>query len=235
MDLSIVIPVNNEEQNIGILYERLKDSLKSLRGGYEIIFVEDGSKDNSYGELCAIHQRDKSVNVVKLKKNFGQTMGLLVGMNFVRSEVIITMDGDLQHDPQDILKLVEKINMGYDVVNGKKERRKITKRLICLLFGLGYYDINSSFRAYRSKIVNDIKDRGEAFRFLPLLAREKKINLCEVDIACRKRKFGKTHYHFMGRLNRLARDVFLLLSMRQEKGLMKKIDPGRFVSELRFH
>ncbi len=246
LDLSIIISVNNEERNIGILYAQLKKTLESVNKKYEIIFVDDDSNDNSYMELCDIYQNDKSVNVIKLNKNFGQTIGLLVGMNFARSGIIITMDGDLQHDPEDILKLLEKINLGFDLVNGRKIKRTdslfikrplflIAKRLVCLLFGLGDHDINSTFRAYQYKIVNDMKDKGEMFRFLPLMAKAKKINFCEVDITCEKRRFGKTHYNFTGRLKRLTKDFFLLLSIKDEKNIGRKINLNHFVSEIRFH
>ncbi len=246
LDLSIIISVNNEEKNIGILYARLSKTLESVNKKYEIIFVEDGSDDNTYIELFHLYQNDHSVNLIKLKKNFGQTMGLLVGMNFARSGIIITMDGDLQHDPEDILKLLEKIGLGYDLVNGKKNNRSdslfirilpslIVKRLICFLFGLDYCDINSTFRAYRHKIIGDIKQKGEAFRFLPLMAKARKINFCEVDIACQKRKFGKTHFNLIRRLKRAIKDIFLLLSINHEKNIRKEIDLNYFVSELKFH
>lgn len=245
-DFSIIISVNNEERNIGALYDQIKKALESVDKKYEIIFVEDGSDDNSYMELCEIHQNDKLVNVIKLNKNFGQMVGLLIGMNFARSGVVITMDGDLQHDPQDIFKLLEKINLGFDLVNGKKIKRTdgqliktipslIVKRLICSLFGLGYCDINSTFRAYRYKIIEDIKHSGETFRFLPLMAKVKKINFCEVDITCKRRKFGKTHYNFIGRLKRMAKDVLLLLSIKDGKNTGRKINPDYLISELRFH
>jgi glycosyltransferase involved in cell wall biosynthesis len=220
--------------------------LGAINKEYEMIFVEDGSDDNSYRELCGIYENDKSVKVIKLSKNVGQTIGLLIGMNFARCEVIITMDADLQHDPEDILKLLEKIDLGYDLVNGKKIKRDdnlwsrivpsfVAKRLVCLLFGLGYRDINSTFRAYRSKIVQDIKQKGEFFRFLPLMTKTKKINFCEVDITCPRRRFGKTHYNFTGRLKRLTKDIFLLLSIKDEEHMIKKINWGPLISELRSH
>ena len=110
LDLSIIISVNNEEKNIGVLYAQLRKTLGAINKEYEMIFVEDGSDDNSYRELCGIYENDKSVKVIKLSKNVGQTIGLLIGMNFARCEVIITMDADLQHDPEDILKLLKSGN-----------------------------------------------------------------------------------------------------------------------------
>ena len=246
LDLSVIISVNNEEGNIRVLYPRLKVILESTRKEYEIIFVEDGSQDNSYTELCGLYQKDGCVNVIKLKKNFGQTVGLLVGMNYARSAIVLTMDGDLQHEPEDIVKLLEKIDLGFDLVNGRKISRTdslaikgflflTAKKLICLFFGAGDYDINSNFRAYQRKIVNDIKDQGEAFRFLPLMAKRRGIKFCEVDIRCEKRRFGKTHYNFAGRLKRLSKDFWLLLTIKNKKNKRRKLDPDHFVSEVMVH
>jgi glycosyltransferase involved in cell wall biosynthesis len=245
LDLSVVIAVNNEEKNIGVLYGRLKKTLDTIDQSYEIIFVEDGSRDNTYTELCGLHRNDRSVNVVRLKKNYGQTMGLLVGMNFARAATVITMDGDLQHDPDDIPKFLNKINLGYDLVNGRKTGRPdsllkrtlpslVVKQLVCWAYRSDYLDINSTFRAYRRRIVEDIKRQGEAFRFLPLVVRQRKIDFCEVAIACKKREFGKTHYHLTGRLKRLAKDLLILWSIRNQKtGLA--MDPDGLVAEVRFH
>lgn len=223
-DISVIIPIHNESKNVERLYLKLKKVLEPLKKDYELVFVDDGSRDNTFQHLCEIYNNDKDVNIIRLTKNFGQTSGLAAGFDFARGEIIITMDGDLQHDPEDIPRFLEKIYLGYDLVNGWKKKRAdniftkkipslIANRLIGLLFNLNLHDACSTFKAYRKGIVKDIELYGELHRFIPLLIKKKVISICEIEINCNKRLYGKTHYG-LGRIKRVLLDIFLLWIMR---------------------
>lgn len=245
-DISVVIALHNEEGNVKILYERLRCALGSLCRRYELIFVDDNSSDKTHDRLCELFQKDDRVHVIRLKENFGQIIGLVVGINFSRAGTVITMDGDLQHDPGDIGKLLEKINQGYSLVNGRKIKRAdnffirtipsfFVKRAVSFFFGLGYCDINSSFRAYRREILRNINQDGEIIRFFPLFAKRRGINFCEVDIQCAKRRFGRTHFGVGGRLRGLVNDALLLVAIYRGVFLRKEVHPQQLIAEIRSH
>ena len=172
-DISLIIPLNNEEAVIGHFYSRLKDSLNQIGKSYEVIFVDDGSSDGTYNKLIELCSFDKNCNILKLDKNYGQSTALWVGINFSGGDVIISMDGDLQHDPFDLSKFIDKIYSGYDMVIGRRVYRAdnfIIRRLFSLLgnkiFSLLFmgklHDPSSSYRAFRKEIVKDIK-KAEQF------------------------------------------------------------------------
>ena len=211
MNLSIVIPVYNEEENILPLYQALSEVLKNTKKKYEIIFIDDGSKDNSFHFLVEVAKKDKRVVVIKLRKNFGQTAALSAGFENASGSTIITMDGDMQNDPRDIPKLLEKINEGYDVVSGWRYerndplskkipsgvaswlRRKITNDEI--------HDAGCSLKAYRKECFKDIVLYGEMHRFIPTLLRWRGFKVTEVKVNHLPRKHGKTKYG-IGRIMR---------------------------------
>jgi len=203
--ISVVIPVYNEEESIEALYKELKSVLDNIKKTYEIIFVDDGSTDKSFEILEKLHNKDKKVKVIKFRRNFGQTSAISAGFDFSRGEVIITLDGDLQNDPQDISKLLKKINKGYDVVSGwRKERKdpflrkkipsKISNSLSRRLTGVKIHDFGCTLKAYRRKSLEGIELYGEMHRFIPAIVAWKGFKVGEVKVNHRPRKFGRTKY-----------------------------------------
>src|SRR6266436_4379451 len=178
---SLVVPFFNEQENIPTLYMKLTEVMDSIGEPYEMVFVDDGSKDNTYKVLTEIYEHDRRVNVVRLRKNFGQTAALKAGFDFARGEIIISMDGDLQHDPSEIPAFIAKLNEGYDIVSGWRcERhdawltRQVPSRaanwLLAKLSGLDLHDFGTTFKAYRSESIKDLPLYGESHRFIPALA-----------------------------------------------------------------
>jgi glycosyltransferase involved in cell wall biosynthesis len=218
---SIVVPFYNEEENIKSLYERLKKVMEELGAPYELIFVDDGSTDKTYGILNELYQQDETVHVIKLRRNFGQSSGLAVGFDFSRGEIIIPMDGDLQHCPEDIPKLLAKIKEGYDIVSGWREERKdpfLTRRLpsrvanwlMAKLSGVPIHDFGTTFKAYRREVLDDIYLYTDLHRFIPALASYYGYTITEVPIQNVRRKKGKSKYG----LARTYRVLFDLVSIK---------------------
>lgn len=204
MTLSIVIPLYNEEENIHILYEKLKASLDLLKMEYEILFVDDGSTDRTLPILEEIQAKDKSVVVLSLRRNFGQTAAFAAGFDFARGDVIITMDGDLQNDPADIPKLLDLIK-DHDLVSGWRKKRKdpfFTRRLpsiianwlISNVTGVKLHDYGCSLKAYRRDVIKNLKLYGEMHRFIPAIASWYGVRVAEVETVHYPRLRGKSKY-----------------------------------------
>jgi len=164
--LSVVVPVMNEEQNVGPLYEKLTAQLDALGQSYEVIFVDDGSTDKTYMELQKLHTDHPGiVRVIRFRRNFGKTPALVAGFSRCRGEIIFTMDGDLQDDPEEIPRFLEKLDEGYDLVSGWKYPRldprtktfpsRVFNGLVSTMTGVHLHDINNGFKAYRREVVDD--------------------------------------------------------------------------------
>lgn len=205
MDLSIVIPVYNEKNNISELYNSLNSVLQGLKKEYEIIFVDDGSSDGTTEELKKLCLKDRKVKCIVFRRNFGQTAALSAGINKVAGEVIITMDADLQNDPADIPKLLKKLDEGYDVVSGWRKKRKdplIGKKLPSLfsnwlagkLTGMRIHDFGCSLKAYKKEAIKGVRLYGEMHRYIPALLFNKGFKVAEVEVNHRPRIHGKTKY-----------------------------------------
>ena len=217
---SIVVPFFNEQENIPALYMRLTEVMDGLGEPYEIVFVDDGSRDESYKVLEDIFEHDRRVNVVRLRRNFGQTAALKAGFDFARGEVIVSMDGDLQHDPAEILKFLERIQEGYDLVSGWRVARRdhwLTRQipsraanwLMAKLSGIPLHDFGTTFKAYRREIIQEIQLYGELHRFIPALAGSTGANITEVPIENYHRKSGKSNYG-IGRTIRVFLDLVIV-------------------------
>lgn len=204
MTLSIVIPIYNEEENVQILHEKLKEVLDSLEKEYEILFVDDGSTDRTLSILEEIQAKDKHVVVLSLRRNFGQTAAFAAGFDFARGDVIVTMDGDLQNDPADIPKLLELIK-GNDLVSGWRKKRKdpfFTRRLpsiaanwlISKVTGVKLHDYGCSLKAYRRDVIKNLKLYGEMHRFIPAVASWYGVRIAEVETVHYPRLRGKSKY-----------------------------------------
>lgn len=204
MTLSVVIPVYNEEENIQLLHAKLKEALDILNNEYEILFVDDGSTDRTLSILEEIQAGDKHVIVLSLRRNFGQTAAFAAGFDFARGDVIVTMDGDLQNDPSDIPKLLERIK-DHDLVSGWRKKRKdpfFTRRLpsimanwlISKVTGVKLHDYGCSLKAYRRDVIKNLKLYGEMHRFIPAVASWYGVRIAEVETVHHPRMHGKSKY-----------------------------------------
>lgn len=204
MKVSIVIPIFNEEDNIPLLYEKIKKALNNMNNKYEIIFVDDGSSDNSLSLLKKIQSSDPTVVVIALRKNFGQTAAFAAGFDNATGDLIVTIDGDLQNDPDDIPKIVE-IAKDYDVVSGWRKDRKdpfISRRLpsiianwlISKVTGVHLHDYGCSLKAYKRDVLKNINLYGEMHRFIPAIASQYGVKIKEVVTKHHPRLYGKSKY-----------------------------------------
>lgn len=204
MTLSIVIPVYNEEENVRLLHEKIREALDPLNKEYEILFVDDGSNDGTLSILEEIQSKDKRVIVLSLRRNFGQTAAFAAGFDFARGDIIVTMDGDLQNDPADIPKLIELIK-DNDLVSGWRKRRKdpfFTRRfpsiianwLISNVTGVKLHDYGCSLKAYRRDVIKNLKLYGEMHRFIPAVASWYGVRVAEVETVHHPRLRGKSKY-----------------------------------------
>ena len=218
--LTIAIPVHNEEHSILPLYDRLTSVLEPLRCPYEIIFVDDASTDRSFELLANLAETDGHLKVVRLRRNFGQTAALSAAFHEAKGDVIIAMDGDLQHAPEDIPALLEKIDEGYDIASGwRKNRvdnailRKIPSRIANWLMakasGMDLRDFGTTFKAYRAEVLRDVNLYGELHRFIPALASFYGARVAEVPIRNTPRASGDSHYG-IGRTFRVLFDILTI-------------------------
>jgi len=217
---SLVVPFFNEQENIPTLYMKLTEVMDAIGEPYEMVFVDDGSKDNTYKVLTEIYEHDRRVNVVRLRRNFGQTAALKAGFDFARGYVVISMDGDLQHDPEEIPRFLEKIEEGYDLVSGWRYQRRdhwLMRRvpsraanwLMAKLSGIDLHDFGTTFKAYRREILQEIQLYGELHRFIPALASSTGARIAEVPISNPDRKSGKSNYG-IGRTIRVFFDLIMV-------------------------
>jgi glycosyltransferase involved in cell wall biosynthesis len=219
--LSIVVPIHNEEHSILPLYDRLSTVLIALGQPWEILFVDDASTDRSYELLANLVQTDPHLKVIQLRRNFGQTAALSAGFHEARGKVVIAMDGDLQHAPEDIPALLEKIDEGYDIASGWRKERvdnavtrkipsKIANWLMAKASGVDLRDFGTTFKAYRAEILKDVHLYGELHRFIPALASFYGARVAEVPIQNTPREKGASHYG----LSRTFRVLFDILTIR---------------------
>ena len=207
-DISIVIPVYNEEENIEILYKELKTVLESLHMQYEILFIDDGSIDDSFKIMENIAMNDNTVKIVKLLSNYGQSSAISAGLEYTNGDSIITMDSDLQHNPKDIPRLLKKLDEGYHVVCGWRKHRSKTDSLFgktipsrifnfltTRIAGLkNLHDVAGGMRALKRDVLESVELYGEMHRYLPALAAWKGFKVTEEEITLRTRKYGSTKY-----------------------------------------
>jgi glycosyltransferase involved in cell wall biosynthesis len=218
---SIVVPFHNEEENVTTLYDRLKAVMEQVGETFELVFVDDGSRDRTYRLLEEIAAVDSRVLVIKLRRNFGQTSALAAGFDHAQGDCILAMDGDLQHSPDEIPNFLAKLEEGYDVVSGWRSQRgdnfilrRIPSRcanwLMACLSGVNIHDFGTTFKAYRREVIQNIPLYGEMHRFIPALASWYGASICEIPISNPAREFGKSHYG----ISRTFRVFFDLLTIR---------------------
>ncbi len=206
MDLSIVIPVFNEEENVPLLYQALIEAMRPVPYGWEVVLVDDGSKDGSLEALETVAQADPlHVRVVALRRNFGQTAAIAAGIDHSCGEIVVLMDADLQNDPADIPLMVEKLEQGYDVVSGWRVNRQdaylsrtlpsnIANWLISSVTGVHLHDYGCTLKAYRREVITGFRLYGEMHRFIPVYANQVGARLLEIPVRHHARRFGKAKY-----------------------------------------
>ncbi len=204
MTLSVIIPLYNEEENIHLLYRKLKEFLEPLKKEYEILFVDDGSTDRTLSILEELQPKDNRVIVLSLRRNFGQTAAFAAGFDFARGDIVVTMDGDLQNDPADIAKLLVLIK-DHDLVSGWRKKRKdpffsrrlpslMANWLISKVTGVKLHDYGCSLKAYRRDVIKNLKLYGEMHRFIPAVASWYGVRVAEVEVAHHPRLKGRSKY-----------------------------------------
>jgi glycosyltransferase involved in cell wall biosynthesis len=217
MDLSIVVPIFNERENIPLLYDRLTTALRESKRDLEVVFVDDGSTDGSRGELAKLAERDQRVKLVFLRRNFGQTAAMQAGFDHAAGDVIVTMDGDLQNDPADIPLMLARLEEGFDLVHGWRKHRqdkwlnrklpsKIANWLISRTTGFPIHDLGCTLKAIRREVASELELYGEMHRFIPILAYQRGARCVEVETRHHPRQFGKTKYG-IGRTFRVVLDL----------------------------
>lgn len=220
VDISVVIPVYNEEENLQPLHGSLLEAMQSLGQSFEIIYVDDGSTDGSLGILQDLARTDKRVRVIVFRKNFGQTAALVAGIDHSTGAVVVTMDADRQNDPCDIPTLLMKMNEGYDIVCGwRKERRDswlrrlsswVANRLVWLVSGLRIHDIGCTLRACRADLLKEVSLYGEMHRFIPVYGHQLGARICEIPVRHHPRHKGRAKYG-LSRAPRVILDLLVLL------------------------
>lgn len=220
-EVSVFLPVYNEEPNLQPLHEKLDKALQALGRSAEIVYVDDGSTDGSLRVLREIAQQDPRVRVVALRRNYGQTAAMAAGIDAARGKVLIPMDADLQNDPADIVRLLDKLDEGYDVVSGWRKNRKdkmvtrkipsmIANKLISWIGGVPLHDYGCSLKAYRRESLQDVRLYGEMHRFIPIYASWAGARVTEIPVEHHPRTMGKSKYG----LSRTVKVVFDLITIK---------------------
>jgi len=205
MDISIVIPVYNEEESVGRLYDGLNKTLSKLKIKYEVILIDDGSIDRTYKELKKINKKNSSYKIIRFRRNFGQTSAMSAGFHYSSGKVIITLDADLQNDPKDIPAILKKLNEGYDIVSGWRRERKdkavsrrfpsmVANKIISRLSGVYLHDYGCTLKAYRKEVIENIELYGEMHRYIPAVASRMGVSVAEIPVTHHSRKYGKSKY-----------------------------------------
>lgn len=205
LDLSIIVPLYNEADNLPELHREIREACQTLDKSIEILFIDDGSEDESFLVCKKLLEKDRRIRVIRLRKNFGQTAALSAGFDHARGKIIITLDADLQNDPRDFGQLIAKIDEGHDLVSGWRVKRKdrfFTRRLpsmlanwlISRITGVKLHDYGCTLKAFRRDIIKHIKLYGEMHRFIPAIASDVGVSIAEVKVNHRKRRRGKSKY-----------------------------------------
>lgn len=216
MEVSVVLPVYDEEKNIPKLHNEIHGVMENNYDDWEVIFVDDGSTDSSYRKLKELSEKDEHVKVIKFRKNFGQSAALSAAFDYAEGDVSVSLDADLQNDPNDIPRLIDKLDEGYDCVSGWRKNRKdpVGKRFaswvqthLSMKTGPDIHDFGCTLKAYRSEAVKSINLYGEGHRYIPAKLHKNGYKITELVVNHRERKFGDTKYG----VNRLFKGFFDLL------------------------
>lgn len=220
-EISVFLPVYNEAENLAPMHEKITDSLRTLGKTAEIIYVDDGSTDDSLKILRQIAENDYRARVVSFRRNYGQTAAMSAGIDAARGAILIPMDADLQNDPRDIERLLQKLDEGFDVVSGWRKNRKdalilrkipsqIANRVISLIGGVPLHDYGCSLKAYRREVLQDVRLYGEMHRFIPIYASWAGARVTEIPVEHHARVAGKSKYG----ISRTLKVVFDLMTIK---------------------
>ncbi len=231
--VSFIIPVRNEEDSVKPLFLEIKETVKKLHLNFEVIFIDDGSIDQTYQKLLQIRRQDSHVKVIQLRGNFGKSIALQVGFDNSKGSIVFTLDGDLQDNPSEIPNFLNKLNEGYDLVSGWKKKRhdpsiskvipsRIVNFLTRKLTGLPIHDTNCGYKAYRREVVENLNLYGELYRFIPVFAIKQNFRVGEIPVGHRARKFGKTKFGW----GRGVKGILDLLTVVFLTGFVQR--PGHF-------
>ena len=221
--ISVVIPVFNEQENVRLLYQQIRQACETLRRSYEIVVVDDGSDDRTFDALEEIHSQDPGLKAIRFRKNYGQTAAMAAGFEYARGEVVVSMDGDLQNDPADIPLLLKKMDEGYDIVCGWRKNRqdKFWSRrvpsvaanwLIGKVTGVQIHDNGCSLKAYRAAVIKNVTLYGEMHRFIPAMSTLAGARIAEIPVNHHPRRYGKSKYG-IGRAWRVALDIITVKTL----------------------
>jgi len=222
-DLSVIVPLYNEEESVGPMYRAIVDALEPLGRSYEIVFVDDGSRDGTYGKTKELAERDARLRVIHFRGNYGQTAAMSAGIEHARGKVLITMDGDLQNDPADIPKFLEKINEGNDIVCGWRHKRQdklisrkipsvIANWLIGKITGVPIKDNGCSLKAYRAEIIKAIPLYSDMHRFIPAMTSMAGTTVAQIKVNHFPRRFGVSKYG-ISRIYKVMIDLLVIKTM----------------------
>ena len=202
--ISVVVPVHDEERSVALLFEELAAALDPLERPWEVVFVDDGSADGTFGALTRLHAGHDEVRVVRLRRNFGKAAALQAGFEEAQGDILVTIDGDLQDDPTEIPRLLAKLEEGFDLVSGWKAKRRdplsrripsrIFNRVTGRLSGLRLHDLNCGLKAYRVEVLRGLRIYGELHRFIPVLAHYRGFRVAELPVNHRPREHGRSRY-----------------------------------------
>ena len=220
LPISIIVPLYDEEENIGELFAELEGALKQLGLPAEIILVNDGSRDRTGALLADLAEANSHVKVINFRRNYGQTAALMAGFEFARGNILIPMDGDLQNDPRDIIRLLEKIDEGYDVVSGWRKQRhdrrivrllpsRVANKLISVVGGVRLHDYGCTLKAYRKEALEGVKLYGEMHRFIPIYASLEGARVTEIVVNHRPRRHGESKYG-LERITKVLLDLLVV-------------------------
>ena len=219
LDFSIIIPFYNEEENIPFMIQKVSDTMKHIKGNYEIIGVDDGSTDTTFDTLKRAKEKEPNLQIIKFRRNFGQTQAMQAGIDHAKGKIIVTMDGDLQNDPSDIKTLLAKMDEGYDVVSGWRKNRKdsilrcipsiVANFLLTYVTGVKIHDNGCSLKAYNTAILKKVQLYSEMHRFIPAFAFLQGARIGEIVVQHHPRTLGISKYGF-SRIWKVFFDLFTL-------------------------
>jgi len=218
LDISVVVPVHDEEQNLPILHQEIRAALEPSGLSWEVLYVDDASRDGSLGVMLGLWKQDPAVRVIEFGGNAGQTAAMAAGFEHSRGRLIVTIDGDLQNDPADIPRMVETLEQGFDVVAGWRKSRQdgfilrrlpsiLANRLIALVTGVAIHDTGCTLKVFRREVIARLPIYAEQHRFLPAMSAANGARVCELVVNHRARRFGESKYG-IGRVRRVFFDLF---------------------------
>lgn len=230
--ISFVIPIKDEEKSLAQLVKEIASECKKIKLNYEIIFVDDGSEDGSFNEIRNLKKANKKIKCLKLRGNFGKSVALMAGFKYAKGDIIFTMDGDLQDNPKEISKFLDKLYSGYDLVSGWKKKRydpltktipsKIGNFMTRILTGAKIHDLNCGFKAYKKVVIKNLNLSGELYKFIPIIASRDRFKITEVVVVHRKRIYGKSKFGW----ERNIKGILDLITVFFLVGYIRK--PGHF-------